>query len=83
MRPEGGQTERAQQPAGTRHGWTVERFRAYAFASAGARRRIDHRLTKPDHLGTDGPVERTNRALEDATVHRYHDQTLAKLSQPR
>ena len=36
---------------------------------------IDHRLTKTNHPWTNGQVERMNRALKDATVKKYHDQT--------
>lgn len=36
---------------------------------------IDHRLTKPNHPWTNGQVERMNRTLKDATVHRYHYDT--------
>jgi len=32
---------------------------------------IEHRLTKPNHPWTNGQVERMNRTLKDATVHRY------------
>lgn len=39
---------------------------------------IEHRLTKPNHPWTNGQVERMNRTLKDATVHRFyyasHDQ---------
>ncbi len=33
---------------------------------------IEHRLTKPNHLWTNGQVERMNRTIKDATVKRYH-----------
>jgi transposase InsO family protein len=33
---------------------------------------IEHRLTKPNHPWTNGQVERMNRTLKDATVHRYY-----------
>src|SRR5918998_4689716 len=33
---------------------------------------VEHRLTKVNHPGTDGQVERMNRTLKDATVKRYH-----------
>jgi transposase InsO family protein len=33
---------------------------------------IEHRLTKPNHSWTNGQVERMNRNLKEATVHRYH-----------
>ena len=39
---------------------------------------IKHRLTKPDHPWTNGQVERMNKTIKKATVHRYyyssHDQ---------
>ena len=33
---------------------------------------IEHRLTKPIHLWTNGQVERINRTIKEATVKRYH-----------
>lgn len=36
---------------------------------------IAHRLTKPNHPWTNGQVERMNRTLKDATVHRYFYET--------
>ena len=33
---------------------------------------IEHRLTKPNHLWTNGQVERMNRTIKDATVKRFH-----------
>jgi transposase InsO family protein len=33
---------------------------------------IEHRLTKVGHPWTNGQVERMNRTLKEATVHRYH-----------
>lgn len=35
-------------------------------------RGIEHRLTKPNHLWTNGQVERMNRTIKDAIVQRYH-----------
>lgn len=40
---------------------------------------IDHRLTKPNHPWTNGQVERMNRTLKDATVHRYFYETHQQL----
>jgi transposase InsO family protein len=40
---------------------------------------VEHRLTKPAHLWTNGPVERVNRTLKEATGQRYHYQTTAQL----
>ena len=42
---------------------------------------IEHRLTKPNHPWTNGQVERMNRTLKQATVHRYHYGTHAQLKQ--
>lgn len=33
---------------------------------------IEHRFTKINHPWTNGQVERMNRTIKDATVHRYH-----------
>ena len=53
-------------------------FRCHAFESGCANHNIDHRLTKPRHPWTNGQVERMNRTIKQATVHRYyydsHDQ---------
>jgi transposase-like protein len=40
---------------------------------------IEHRLTKPNHPWTNGQVERMNRTLKEATVRRYHYETLQQL----
>jgi len=52
-----------------------QRFRAHAFEYACAKNDIDHRLTKPKHPWTNGQVERMNRTIKEATVHRFHYQT--------
>ena len=36
---------------------------------------VEHRLTNPAHLWTNGPVERRNRTIKEATVQRFHYQT--------
>lgn len=36
---------------------------------------IDQRLTKVNHLWTNGQVERKNRKIKEATVKRYHYET--------
>jgi transposase InsO family protein len=33
---------------------------------------IEHRLTKPKHLWTNGQVERMNRTIKDGTVKWFH-----------
>ena len=43
-------------------------FRCNAFDAACADLDIEHRLTKPMHLWTNGQVERMNRTIKDATV---------------
>ena len=40
---------------------------------------IEHRLTLPAHPWTNGQVERMNKAIKEATVHRYYYESQAKL----
>lgn len=40
---------------------------------------IEHRLTKVNHPWTNGQVERMNRTLKEATVHRYYYDTHEQL----
>lgn len=40
---------------------------------------IEHRFTKPNHPWTNGQVERMNRTLKEATVHRYFYATADEL----
>lgn len=40
---------------------------------------IERRLTRPDHSWTNGQVERTNRAPEEAAVQRYQTGSRAEL----
>jgi integrase-like protein len=56
-------------------------FRAHAFEHACAISDIDHRLTKPRHPWTNGQVERMNRTIKQATVHRFHYDTHDQLRQ--
>jgi transposase InsO family protein len=56
-------------------------FRCHAFESECATQDIDHRLTKPRHPWTNGQVERMNRTIKQATVHRYFYDTHAQLRQ--
>ena len=41
---------------------------------------VEHRLTKPAHPWTNGPVERTNRPIKEATVKRFHYQSTQELN---
>ena len=41
---------------------------------------VEHRLTRPAHPWTNGPVERMNRIIKEATVQRYHYQSTAELN---
>ena len=41
---------------------------------------VEHRLTKPAHPWTNGPVECMNRTIKGATVQRCHDQTTDELN---
>ena len=52
---------------------------AHAFEYACAKLGIEHRLTKPKHPWTNGQVERMNRTIKEATVHRYHYNTHEQL----
>jgi transposase InsO family protein len=52
---------------------------AHSFEYACAQLTIEHRLTKPKHPWTNGQVERMNRTLKQATVHRYHYDTHGQL----
>jgi hypothetical protein len=56
-------------------------FRAHAFEYACAVNDIDHRLTKPKHPWTNGQVERMNRTIKQATVHRFYYDTHDQLRQ--
>jgi len=47
-------------------------YRWHAFDWACDQTKIEHRLTKPRCLSTNGQVERMNRTIKDATVKRYH-----------
>jgi transposase InsO family protein len=42
---------------------------------------VAHRLSKPAHPWTNGPVERLNRTSKEATVQRFHYQTTNELNE--
>ena len=48
------------------------RYMGHPFGTLCRDHEIEHRLTKPKHPWTNGQVERTNRAIKDATVKRFH-----------
>jgi transposase InsO family protein len=54
-----------------RNGITA-RWRGHLFDRVCLAHRIQHRLTKPNHPWTNGQVERMNRTIKEATVHRFH-----------
>jgi transposase InsO family protein len=55
------------------------RFRGHAFDRVCRLAGIEHRLTKPNHPWTNGQVERMNRTIKEATVHRYYYDTHQQL----
>ncbi len=55
------------------------RLRGHAFDRVCLGAGIQHRLTKPNHPWTNGQVERMNRTIKEATVHRYHYDTHQQL----
>jgi transposase InsO family protein len=54
-----------------RNGFTA-RMRGHLFDRVCLAHNIQHRLTKPNHPWTNGQVERMNRTIKEATVHRFH-----------
>jgi len=55
------------------------RWRGHAFDRVCLVAGIEHRLTKPNHPWTNGQVERMNRTIKEATVHRYYYDTHQQL----
>jgi transposase InsO family protein len=55
------------------------RFRGHPFDRVCRLHGIDHRLTQPRHPWTNGQVERMNRTIKEATVHRFHYDSHAQL----
>ena len=54
-------------------------FRGHPFDRVCWAHGIEHRLTKPGHPWTNGQVERMNRTIKEATVHRYFYQNREQL----
>ena len=48
------------------------RYMTHMFAMRCQEHGIEHRFTRINHPWTNGQVERMNRTIKDATVHRYH-----------
>jgi hypothetical protein len=55
--------------------------RAHAFELTCAKNGIDHRPTKPKHPWANGQVERMDRTIKEATVHRFHYESDPQLRQ--
>ncbi len=58
----------AEQPRNRNTAWS----RQMRFDMICEAHNIEHRLTKPNHLWTNGQVERMNRTIKEATVKRFH-----------
>jgi transposase-like protein len=56
-------------------------FRGHPFDRACRANNIEHRLTKVNHPWTNGQVERMNRTIKEATVHRYYYESHEQLQQ--
>ena len=52
----------------------------HAFTRLCKQEGIEHRLTKPYHPWTNGQVERMNRTIKEATVHKYFYSSLFQLN---
>ncbi len=59
----------------------TETYRAHPFDAECHRQGIQHRLTQPCHLWTNGQVERINRTIKEATTRVFHYDSLAQLQQ--
>ncbi len=57
----------------------TESYRAHYFDVVCHRHSIEHRLTKPFHLWTNGQVERMNRTIMQATTKALHYAPLKQL----
>jgi len=56
-------------------------FRGHPFDRICRKHGIEHRLTKIGHPWTNGQVERMNRTIKEATVHRYYYESHEQLQQ--
>lgn len=56
-----------------------QEIKAHPFAIQCRHYKIEHRLTKIKHPWTNGQVERMNRTIKEATVKKYHYDSLAQL----
>jgi hypothetical protein len=52
--------------------YATARFTTHMFAMRCRDNEIERRLTKINHPCANGQVERMNRTIKEATVHRYH-----------
>ena len=52
----------------------------HPFSQSCKKKGIEHRLTKPYHPWTNGQVERMNRTIKEATVHRYFYSSIFQLN---
>jgi len=62
------------------HGPTA-RYMTHMFDMRRRAHGIEHRFTKINHPWTNGQVERMNRTIKEATVHRYHYESHGQLRQ--
>lgn len=57
----------------------TEAYKPHIFDVVCYRHGIEHRLTKPFHLWTNGQVERMNRTIKEATTRAFHYTSLEQL----
>lgn len=59
----------------------AQEIKAHPFDRLCQKHKIEHRLTKVKHPWTNGQVERMNRTIKDATIKRYHYETLEQIQE--